>query len=187
MTLLATSPQLMPWAVLRDACHGFRKVIAADLGFKSATYIDKWCAEPSDIDGDGATNPLQRCVAIVKSLQQHGEHVRAWRIIRFFNQSVGAVGIPARAGDADVTLATLGLQMKLDGEFVATTAAALRDNVMTYEELCCAHDAAVKSLEHQQQLVESLRNHRQQYESAQVAARLKPDAAGMRKYLELTR
>jgi hypothetical protein len=54
MTTLSHVSPLLPWSVLRDALHGFRKVVAADLGFKSATHVDRWCSEPADIDGDGS-------------------------------------------------------------------------------------------------------------------------------------
>jgi hypothetical protein len=187
MTTLSHVSPLLPWSVLRDALHGFRKVVAADLGFKSATHVDRWCSEPSDIDGDGSINPLQRCIAIVRSLQRHGEHVRAWSIIRFFNQSVGAVGIPVRAGDVELTIASLGTKLKLDGAFVQTAASALADDVLTYEELCAAHDAAIDALEHQQQIVHALAQQRTQYEAAQVTARMKPDATATKRFLELTR
>jgi hypothetical protein len=188
MTALAQTPALMPWAVLRGALEGFRKVVARDLGFKSATFVDRWCNEPTDIDGDGCTNPLQRLTAIVASLQSHGEYLRAQMIVRAFAQSVGYVAIPALDGAATVTLAAIGQQLALTGRFTQVAADALADNVMSYEELRQTYAAGVEDLEHQQLIVESLRQQLQQYEAAQVIARMKPDAGeGTRKFLELTR
>jgi hypothetical protein len=59
--------------------------------------------------------------------------------------------------------------------------------VLTYEELCAAHDAAIDALEHQQQIVHALAQQRTQYEAAQVTARMKPDATATKRFLELTR